>query len=303
MGRGLTPDVSQPDALSTGELRLLQTLHEGLPRTLGAALSTMLRNLVDVRLAGIDQLTYGKFVHGLEDPSYFNVLKAEPLGDRVMLDIELAILYPILDCLLGGRADGPPPRRPPSDIELPLAGRIVRVVLKELQDTWRSAVPLRFEALQVGSHPRLLRVLPADETVVLVSFAMTIGKRQGMMRLCLPSRAIRQIANRLAGGNRPDPSSSSEPGEASAERAGGGNRSAEVVVMLAATSIAAGELGGLRVGDIILSETAADSPAVVSIDGVPKFRGKPGASQGRKAVALSLPAPNATPQERKETKN
>jgi flagellar motor switch protein FliM len=303
MGRESTPDVSQPDALSAGELRWLQTLHEGLPRTVAAALSTILRNPVDVRLAGVDQLTYGKFVHGLEDPSYYNVLNAEPLGDRVMLDVELAILYPMLDCLLGGRADAAPPRRPPSDIELPLAGRIVRVVLKELHDAWQSVVPLRFEVLQIGSHPRLLRVLPADETVVLVSLAMTIGNRQGMMRLCLPSRAIRQIADRLAGKNRSEPSSAAEAGEASAERAGRGNRSAEVVVALATTSIAASELGILRVGDIIVTETAVDSPAVVSIDGVTKFRGKPGASQGRKAVALSLPAPNAAPQKSQKTKN
>ena len=58
-------------------------------------------------------------------------------------------------------------------------------------------------------------------------------------------------------------------------------------VTLAETQIAAGELADLRVGDIIATETAADSPAIVSIEGAAKFRAKPGTYQGRKAVRLT----------------
>ena len=293
MGRKATRDVPQSDTLTAGELRLLQTLHEGLSRAFGTSLSTVLRNPVEVSLAGVDQLAYGKFVHGLEDPSYFNVLKAEPLGDRLMLDVELAILYPILDRLLGGHGDDPPPRRSPTDIELPLAGRIVRLFLKDLHEAWRDVLSLRFEVLQVGSHPRLLRVLPSDETVVLVSFALTIGTRQGMMRLCLPCRAIRQIADKLTARGRMEPSAAVASGEGSTDDADDCSPGAEVAVTLASTSITASELAGLCVGDVIVTETAADSPAVVSIDSQPRFHGKPGASQGRKAVVLSPPDPDA----------
>lgn len=293
MSRETMGEALRSDALAFGELRSLQTLHEGLPRAFGEALSSILRTPVEVRLAAVDQLSYGKFIHGLQDPSHFSVLKAEPLGDRLMLDVELAILYPIIDRLLGGRADNPPPRRAPSDIELPLAGRIVRVFLANLREAWQSVLPLQFEVLQVGSHPRLLRVLPSDETVVLLSFGLVIGNRQGMMQLCLPCRAIRQIADKLADRGRLEASAAADPEGYSTERGVSGSTGAEVVVTLATTSIAASELSGLRIGDIIVTETAPDSPAVVSIDGTPRFRGKPGASQGRKAVSLSPPSPDA----------
>ena len=256
------------------------------------ALSTVLRNPVEVSLAGVDQLAYGKFVHGLEDPSYFSVLKAEPLGDRVMLDIELAILYPMLDRLLGGHADDPPPRRPPSDIELPLAGRIVRVFLKDLQEAWQGVLPLRFEVLQVGSHPRLLRVLPSDETVVLVSFALTIGNRQGMMRLCLPCRAIRQIADKLTARGRMEPSAA-----VAQERAR---------PMMPTT--AARRRGGRHAGNHVDCRKRTRRPprrrhhrhgdrcrhSGGRIDRRPtQISRQPGASQGRKAVVLSPPDPDA----------
>ena len=47
---------------------------------------------------------------------------------------------------------------------------------------------------------------------------------------------------------------------------------------MATSSIAAGDLRSLRVGDIIATETDAASAAIVSIDGKPKFRAKPGAA-------------------------
>jgi flagellar motor switch protein FliM len=208
------------------------------------------------------------------------------------LDVELAILYAILDRMLGGRGDAPPPRRAPSDIELPLAARIVRVFLTSLREAWQNILPLQFETLQVGSHPRLIRVLPADETVAVVGFALTIGNRQGMMRLCLPCRALRQIADKLSGG-RTEPSAATESEEGASERDGAGKTGAEVTVTLATTSITRSELRSLRVGDIILTETPADAPAIVSIDGVARFHAKPGASAGRKAAAISDPEAKA----------
>ena len=61
-----------------------------------------------------------------------------------------------------------------------------------------------------------------------------------MMRLCLPCRAIRQIGHQL-------------PPAASAD--GPHISRAEVVVTLADPPITAGELRGLRVGDIVATET------------------------------------------------
>ncbi len=188
-----------------------------------------------------------------------------------MLDIEPAILYPMIDRLLGGRGDEPPPGRPLSDIELPLAGRIVRLFLGQLQTAWKGILGLNFEILQVESNPRLLRVLPSDEMVVVAGFQLTIGELQGMIRLCLPCRAMQRM------------------GESHRQAASNCNGEAlvDVAVTLATTPIAASELESLRVGDIIATETAVGSPAVVSIDGQPKFRGEPGVCQGRKAVRLT----------------
>ncbi len=63
----------------------------------------------------------------------------------------------------------------------------------------------------------------------------------------------------------------------------------ELNVTLATTPITAAELSGLRVGDIVATETLADSPAVVSIGGGPKFLAQPGVCRGRSAVRITQP--------------
>jgi flagellar motor switch protein FliM len=284
MSRETTCDSLSSGTMTPRELGWLQTMHEGMPRALAASLSAVVRSPVEVSLVGVDQLAYGKFLGGLGSPSYFTVLKAELLGDCVILDIDLAILYPMLDGMLGGSpADEPPPRRSLSDIELPLAGRITRLFLECLGEAWQRILPIEFEVLQVESQPRRLRVLPSDESVVIVGFTVTIGNRQGTIWLCVPSRAVRQIGDRLEDDQSQRSSSDSE----NTSGDGNGTRCAEVVVTLATTPLAACELRGLRVGDIIATESEADVAAVVSIDGEPRFHARPGACHGRKAVVLA----------------
>jgi flagellar motor switch protein FliM len=278
MGQEAICDFPTSDTVTARDLRLLQTQHNNMASVLAAAFSELLRSPVDATFAGVEQFAYGKFVHGLASPSHFSVLKAEPLGDCLMLDIELAILYPMLDRMLGGgHEDEPPPRRALSDVEVPLAARVTRVFLEQLRQTWHEVLPLKFETLQIDSEPRLLRTLPSEETVAIVGFTLTVGGRQGMIRLCIPCRAVRQLADAL--------------GDSAAEDVDGSL--AKIVVTLATSSITVGELRDLQVGDIIATEAAASSTAVVSIDGRPKFHGKSAACNGRKAVILSEIVPPA----------
>jgi flagellar motor switch protein FliM len=257
------------------QLARLRALDEDLARRLGNSLSALLRTPVDVTLGGIEQLTYGQFAYNVQTPACFYVLRADGLAERAMLDVEPSILHPMIDRLLGGAGlDGSAPERPLTEIEWCLANRLVRVFLQECQAAWNSLVDLRLEVFQTESDPRLLRALPAEEPVVLASFRVALGELWGDVRFCLPARAIERLNERL-----------SSPADAPERSAAG--PLAEVRVTLAETPIAEAELADLRVGDIIATETAAGAPAVVSIDGVARFRAKAGVCQGQKAARIT----------------
>jgi hypothetical protein len=55
-------DFKRPERVSKEQMRGFQALHDGFSRELGAALSSMLRSIVEVKLISVDQLTYSEFV-------------------------------------------------------------------------------------------------------------------------------------------------------------------------------------------------------------------------------------------------
>ena len=281
-------DFKRPERVGKEQMRALQTLHEGFSRNFGAALSSLLRSIVEVQLTSVDQLTYSEFLFSLENPTCFNLLRADPLEGNLILDINPSILFPIIDRLLGGgRETGASQRRPLTEIELRLVGRITSHFLQQMKAAWENVVSLDLEVLRVESNPQLVQIVPPNEVVVVVSFEVTLGEVRGMVNLCIPFNAIERIGGKLSantwtsyGRKDVDP----ELLDRITENLHGSE--VELVVDLAETRITTRELIGLRVGDVIKTEKDVNSPLSVSVQGVEKFHAKVGQLKGQKAIRI-----------------
>lgn len=285
----ITPyDFKRPERVGKEQMRALQSLHEGFGRNFGAALSGLLRSIVEVKLTSVDQLTYSEFVFSLENPTCFNLLTAKPLEGNLILDINPTILYPIINRLLGGgKESGSMTRRALTEIELRLVGRITDLFLRDMKRAWANILPIEFEVERVESNPQLVQIVPPNEVVVLISFELTLGDVRGMMNLCVPFNAIERIGNKLTTNNwvsyaRVSPTEESI--QQVSERLG--RSLVEVVATLASTRITTADLLSLRVGDIVTTEKDIHTPMDVSIEGVAKFAASPGALKGHKAIQI-----------------
>lgn len=281
-------DFKRPERVGKEQMRALQSLHEGFARNFGASMSALLRTIVEVKLISVDQLTYSEFVYSLEIPTCFNLLKPTPLEGNWILDISPALLYPIIDRMLGGAATTDSTlKRPLSDIELRLTSRITNVFLRELASGWGNAIELSIEVERVESNPQLVQIVPPNEVVILVSFELTMGKTRGMINLCIPFNTVERIGNKL--------SSNSWTGYASSRSSAGSqvqiassleHAIGEVVVTLAHSKIKTTDLFNLQVGDIINTEKDIRTPLEVEIEGVVKYLAAPGAYKGRTAIEI-----------------
>lgn len=282
-------DFKRPERVGKDQMRALQTLHEGFGRNFGAQMSTLLRSIVEVKLTSVDQLTYSEFVFSLENPTCFNLLKADPLEGNLILDINPSILYPIIDRLLGGGTESSPlARRPLTEIELRLVSRITNLFLLELKHAWENVLELDLGVLRVESNPQLVQIVPPNEVVVLISFELTLGEVRGMMNLCIPYNTIERVSSKLTA-NSWSSYGRRGPTQESIDNIAGNlqGSTVEVVVHLAETKITTRDLIGLRVGDIITTDHDIRSPLTVAVQGVPKFQAKAGAFKGHKAIQVS----------------
>jgi flagellar motor switch protein FliM len=306
----VTPyDFKRPERVGKEQVRALQTLHEGFSRNFGAALSGLLRSIIEVKLTSVDQLTYSEFIFSLENPTCFNLLKAEPLEGNLILDINPSILYPIIDRLLGGGRDpGPLARRPLTEIELRLVARITNLFLEQLRDAWKNVVDLKLSVERVESNPQLVQIVPPNEVIVLISFELTLGEIRGMMNFCIPFNSIERIGNKLSTNSWISYGRKNSTPE-SRQQVSRNLKGAmvQLVAQLADTKISTGDLLSLRIGDVITTDKDVHDPLVLSVEGVPKFRARPGAFKGRKAIRIEqpvglLPKPAAPPGEAKAAK-
>ncbi len=294
MHEKVTPyDFKRPERVGKEQMRALQTLHEGFSRNFGAALSAMLRSIVEVKLTSVDQLTYSEFVFSLENPTCFNLLRAEPLEGNLILDFNPSILYPIIDRMLGGgRESGATARRPLTDIELRLVARITNIFLEELRRAWENVLELKLSVMRVESNPHLVQIVPPNEVVVLISFELTLADVRGMVNLCIPYNSIERISGQLSANTWSSYARQTATPETIQQLTSSLSGSvAELVVDLAETTITTRELITLRVGDVITTSKDVRSPLVVQLQGVPKFRARPGQFRGHKAISIDEVVP------------
>ncbi|MEW4451886.1 flagellar motor switch protein FliM [Bremerella sp. JC817] len=296
----ITPyDFKRPERVGKDQMRALQSMHEGFSRNFGAALSALLRSIVEVKLTSVDQLTYSEFVFSLENPSCFNLLTADPLEGNLILDINPSILYPIIDRLLGGGKESTPAtRRPLTEIELTLVSRISDLFLVELKDAWENVLPLDLKVVRVESNPQLVQIVPPNEVVVLVSFELAIGDVRGMINLCIPFNSIERISNKLTANSWfAYGSTEATPQSKAAIGIHLDQAPVNLDVVLAETTITMEELLDLRVGDVITTEKDSRTALQVNVNGTPTFQAFAGAFKGRKAIQIerSYERKTATP--------
>lgn len=282
-------DFKRPERVSKDQMRAFQALHEGFSRELGAAISGMLRTIVEVKLISVDQLTYSEFVFSLENPTCYILMHSESLDGHFILDLNPSIIFPIVDRMLGGGSDQNPnvPRRPLTDIEIRIVSRITDLVIAGLQKAWHNIADLSLVVTQTESNPQLVQIVPPNEVVVLISFELTLGEMRGIMNLCIPFNSVEPVATKLAANSWSSYTKKTPDLLQTLNLESGVSRAkVELTVHLAESTLKLGELASLSVGDIIMTETEKTQPFKVLIEGAPKYEAFPGQYRGYKAIRI-----------------
>lgn len=280
-------DFRRPERVGKDQMRAIQSMHESFGRNFAASVSTLLRSLVEVKLSSVDQLTYGEFIYDLENPSFINLIKAEPLNGFLVLDINPSVIFPILDRLLGGKDSPLVARRPLTGLEQQLAKRFTDLFLKDLAESWEHVVKLNPRVDRIESNPQMVTIVPPNEVVIVIVFELIIGELKGMMSFCIPFNAVEPFASNLTDNSWQGYTASNSTDETRATlQSQMKHSSLRMSVKLAETKITTAEMLGLRIGDVITTDQDTSDGLEVSIEGIPKFLAKPGSLKGRKAIQI-----------------
>ncbi len=110
-------DVRQAGQIGREQLRAINQLHELFARNLTTSVGGYLRIAFDCSLVSAEHLTYREFLQRVPEKTYLASIELAPIGAAAVLQLDLAIVFPIIDVMLGGEGKSTEITRDITEIE------------------------------------------------------------------------------------------------------------------------------------------------------------------------------------------
>ena len=262
----------RPDRVSKEQLRSLHFLHDRYAVNLSSSLSAFLRAVTEVGIVSVEQFAYSEFLMSLPDPTAFYSFTMQPIEGVAALEINPTIAFTMVDRMLGGTGQTPPPNRALTEIEQNVLDTVVKLLLEHLTEAWRPIADLQFKLQDRETRPQMLRVTGPNEVVILLAFEMRMGETRGTISLCFPASTIETLEEKFAQGwqrARRQPTALEQ-----ANLATNLGRIPLAVSTQLETRLPARELLGLKAGDVISLGHPASSPVDVHVGQIRRFVGR-----------------------------
>jgi flagellar motor switch protein FliM len=282
----------KPNRVSKDQLKMLQSIHETFGRLYTSSLTTLLRGLVEVDFRGVEQVSYGEFIMALSPPSCLAVFNMEPLKGGAVLDVNAHVLFLAIDRLLGGSGLLPARVREFTEVERVLVERLAMRAMVDLRQAWHHVGSYGFRVDHTETNPQFVQLTSANEVVIAVTFDVKVGEVGGPMTIVYPHILLEPVMPKLSTHRW----FAAAPRAASAEEGAGLSQNVLRVGLtlrgvLAEIPLTVRDVLAMKPGDILCSGRAAGLPAVVEVEGVPRFTGHPGIMNRRKALQIASTIP------------
>ena len=273
-------DFRRPDKFSKEQWGTLQSMYEAFSRFAGAAFSSRLRTLSNIRLSSIDQGLYEEWQAQVPSQTACYVLSMQPMTGNIVVEFNLDVASEVVDRMLGGNGVLIDRTREMSDVEVGLLRSFSTVIGQSLQEMWSAVVPVRSQLQDFGLDAGLIQVASPTDVVLTAFFEVSIGSHLGAMSICVPYTVLEPITSQLSAqvwfsSGRPQASTDEERLLMQALLA---RTELEVQVELGAVELPTSSMIDLEVGDTIVLDQRVGQPLDVLVDGRPRFRGLPGTS-------------------------
>jgi flagellar motor switch protein FliM len=260
-----TYDFRRPDRVTSEQLRSVEMLHERFAQDVAMSLAAFLRSTIEMRLEGVDQITYGEFLGTLPESTALYALAMTPLDSLTALEINADVAFTMIDRLLGGSGRNPRPARPLTDIEQNILDTVVKLLVDQLTQAWRGAGGATFSIHARETRPQMLQVTGRSDVVVQLTFALKVAETEGLVKLCIPAAVFEAVRDTFVSSPEQAPPQRSDQ-DATWLHANLGRAPMAVDVQLA-TVLAASELIALAPGDVLTLGHGASDPIAISVGG------------------------------------
>lgn len=188
-------NFSSSGQISKDQLRVISMLNDMFARNLTHNLAAWLRTRFHVHLVSAEQVVFNEFLMRIPEISYVCSVRMEPLGALSVLQLDLALVPPMIDLLLGGEGRAGALREL-TDIEEAILASVVEMVCRELTAAWQP-VGLSFNFERRQMQTQAARIMSVNEKTLCLSFEIRMPHGSGLLNLAFPAVVANTILRRL----------------------------------------------------------------------------------------------------------
>ena len=281
-------DFSKPSKFAKNHIAGFRNIYEYFCKTSSIILETLLRSEVTVEIENIKEMPYEGYIKTLRDPIAIGVIRAQELQGDILMEFPPNIAFEIIDKTLGGNVDSNPTQRNLTEIEAAIIYNIMKNLMTPLKEAWGQAYNIVPVVEKFFTTTKLINMTRLNDTIIMIEINLKVGKEAGLMKFCIPYETIKSIVGKIDIKSwlftevEPNSPEKIKKIEEKVELS-----KVDIHVVLGETKLRLSDIRDLQVGDVIALNTNIKSELSVFIDGVKRYKARPGTKNKKMAIKIT----------------
>ncbi len=272
--------------VSYEKMPMLEVVFDRLVRMMSTSLRNFTSDNVEVSLDSIASVRFGDYLNSIPLPAMMAVYQAEQWDNYGLMTVDSALIYSIVDVLLGGRRGTAAMRiegRPYTTIERNLVERMIHLVLTDLHGAFEPLTPVTFRFERLETNPRFAQIARPGNAAILARLRIDMDDRGGRLEILLPYATIepvREVLLQMFIGEKFGRDSIWETHLANELK----STDVQLEAVLDEMTMTLRDIMSWKTGTQIMLNSTPESPIELRCGNVPLFSGK----MGRKGLQVAI---------------
>ena len=190
------------DAVGYERLPMLEVVCDRFQRTFATSVRNLTSDSIDLRLQSVGSGRFGELIEQAGQPGMFGVFRFMEWDSFGVVAVEPALIYAIVDALLGGSPAGATSTRHArgrtfTSIETSLASRIMQLALADLGTAFAPIAPIRIALERVETSSQFAAITGPSNVTASCRFELELDGSGGSFHLLLPHTSLEPVRDKL----------------------------------------------------------------------------------------------------------
>jgi len=281
-------DLTRQEHILHGKMPRFDRANERFVKSFQSSVSTLIMRLVDVSIHHVETLPFGEFMNIIPPLSSINIFRMDPLKGHALLVLEAPLVFSFVEFFFGGSGKEYTISEEKSftSIEQRVIKRVVTTALHDLSTAWKEIVAIRPEHVGSEMNPQFVTIVAPCEIVIKIEIQLKVEDFTGKLFLCIPYSMVEPVKTKLCAGIQTEKVDVDQKWVATLKEIIM-DFPVEITAEIGTAEITFGDLMNLDTGSVINLGKCLSDESVIKVEGITKFRGMPGYSQGNQAIKIT----------------